>query len=50
MELGLKRPSLLWFLGPNSIVVLYMEPLGMSRESSWVETAKDLFTRLEVGG
>ena len=31
MELGPKRPSPLWFLGPNSIVVVYMDPLGMSK-------------------
>ena len=28
MELGPKRPSPLWVLGPNSIVVVYMYPLG----------------------
>ena len=28
MELGPKRPSLLWFWGPNSILVVYMDPLG----------------------
>ena len=28
MELGPKRPSLLWYWGPNSIVVVYMDPLG----------------------
>ena len=28
MELGLKRPSLLWFWGPNSIMAVYMDPLG----------------------
>ena len=28
MELGPKRPSPLWFLGPNSIIVVYMDPLG----------------------
>ena len=27
-ELGPKRPSPLWFLGPNSIIVVYMDPLG----------------------
>ena len=30
MELGPKRPSLLWFWGPNSIMVVYMDPLGES--------------------
>ena len=29
MELGPKRPSQLWFLGPNSIIVVYMDPLGL---------------------
>ena len=28
VELGPKRPSLLWFWGPNSITVVYMDPLG----------------------
>ena len=30
MELGPKRlrPSLLWFWGPNSIMEVYMDPLG----------------------
>ena len=29
MELGPKRPSLLWLWGPNSIMVVYMDPLGI---------------------
>ena len=29
MELGPKRPSPLWFWGPNSIIVVYMDPLGI---------------------
>ena len=28
MELGPKRPFLLWFWGPNSIMVVYVDPLG----------------------
>ena len=28
MESGPKRPSPLWFWGPNSIMVVYMDPLG----------------------
>ena len=28
MELGPKRPSPLWFWGPNSITVVYMDPVG----------------------
>ena len=28
MELGPKRPSLLWLLEANSIIVVYMDPLG----------------------
>ena len=28
MELGPKRPSPSWFRGPNSIIVVYMDPLG----------------------
>ena len=28
MELAPKRPSPLWFWGPNSIIVVYMDPLG----------------------
>ena len=28
MELSPKRPSLVWFWGPNSIMVVYMDPLG----------------------
>ena len=27
MELSPKRPSPLWFWGPNSIIVVYMDPL-----------------------
>ena len=30
MELGSKRPSPLWFSGPNSIIVVYMDPLGIA--------------------
>ena len=30
MELGPKRPSPLWFWGLNSIIVVYMDPLGLS--------------------
>ena len=26
MELGPKRPFILWFWGPNSIMVVYMDP------------------------
>ena len=29
VELGPKRPSLLWFRGPNSIMVVYVDPLGV---------------------
>ena len=29
MELGPKRPSSLWFWGPNSIIAVYMDPLGI---------------------
>ena len=29
MELGPKRPSLLWFWDPNSIIGVYMDPLGL---------------------
>ena len=29
MELGPKRPSPLWFWGPNSTIVGYMDPLGL---------------------
>ena len=28
MELGTKRPSLVWFVGPNSTAGVYMDPLG----------------------
>ena len=28
MELGTERPSPLWFFGPKSIMVVYMDPLG----------------------
>ena len=27
-KIGPKRPSLLWLWGPNSIMVVYMDPLG----------------------
>ena len=30
MELGPKRPSPLWFWGPNPIIVVYVDPLGWS--------------------
>ena len=29
MELGLNKPSPLGFWGPNSIIVVYMDPLGI---------------------
>ena len=28
MELGLMKPYMVWFLGPNSIMALYLESLG----------------------
>ena len=28
MELGPKRPSLLWFWDPNSIIGVFVDPLG----------------------
>ena len=31
MEISPKRPSPLWLWGPNSIIVVYMDPLGMKR-------------------
>ena len=31
MELGPKRPSLLWFWEPNSIIGAYVDPLGNLR-------------------
>ena len=34
MELVPKRPSPLWFWGPNSIMVVYMDPLGKSKMRS----------------
>ena len=35
MELGPKRPSLLWFWDPNSIIGVYMDPLGYARFTVW---------------
>ena len=37
MELVPKRPSVLWLWGPNSIMVVFMDPLGMwgTMEGSW---------------
>ena len=29
MELGPKRPSLLWFWDPNSIIGVFMDPFGI---------------------
>ena len=29
MEAGPRRPSPIWFWGPNSIIVVYMDPLGI---------------------
>ena len=34
MELGPKRPSPLWFGGPNSIIVVYRDPLGIVKNIS----------------
>ena len=28
MELGPQKPRMVWFLGPNSILAIYMDPLG----------------------
>ena len=36
MELGPKRQSPLWFWGPNSIIVVYMDPLGKHRQVNLV--------------
>ena len=41
MALGPKRPSPLWFWGPNSIIVVYMDPLGKgSLQDSFQGSAK----------
>ena len=34
MELGPERPSPLWFLGPDSIIVVYMDPLGNNKNEN----------------
>ena len=34
MELGPKRPSRLWFWDPNSIVGVFMDPLGKNQNKS----------------
>ena len=38
MELGPKRPSLLWFWDPNSIIGVYMDPLGFKLKGSRVSS------------
>ena len=38
MELGPRRPSLLWFEGPGSMVVVYMDPLGYHYETRRQDT------------
>ena len=40
VELGPKRPSPLWFWGPNSIIVVYMDPLGIESLRPKPETLK----------
>ena len=50
MESGPKKPSPLWFLGPNSIIVVNMDPLGKEagalhiflaiNKHTWTETTK----------
>ena len=36
MELGTKKPSLFWFWGPNSIMVVYVGPSGQHLDHLWV--------------
>ena len=47
MELGTKRPSPLWFWGPNSIMVVYVDPLGYESDSKRHNTMslKSLFRK-----
>ena len=39
MELGPIRPSPLWFWGPNSIIVVYMDPLGKKKQKKHPENS-----------
>ena len=40
MELSPKRPSPLWPWGPNSTIVVYMEPLGYTTGKLWRRMAQ----------
>ena len=40
MEVGSKRPSLLWLWGPNSRVVVYMDPLGINQHIPMLDLVK----------
>ena len=42
MDLGPKRPSLLWFWGPNSIIVVYVDPFGSAKSSGAKTRTNDL--------
>ena len=44
MELGIERPSLLWLWGPNSIMVVYMDPLGKLMDLKWKGEASGMLT------
>ena len=44
MELAPKRPSPLWFWEPNSIIVVYMDPLGKDSiiKGTWEVMVEDI--------
>ena len=46
MELGPKRPSLLWFWGPNSKIVVFMDPLGIM---SWFTSEQPYLQQCSCG-
>ena len=47
MELGPKRPFILWFLGPNSIIVVYIVPLEIGFEECLRSSESRVETRLQ---
>ena len=50
MELGLKNPYMVWFLGPNSIMALRLDPLGYNTRHMAVSKNQGPENKLQIVG
>ena len=49
-ELGAMIPSVAWYVGPNSLIVVYMDPLGERRLWCWATPRRGQATLLKAVG